>query len=118
MLNEAVEHSGEEGFKAEEYFTQHADMNIASVAVKLSVDRFQLSESLQVKETEATLRDRVMHLIGDFRLDYIDHHLKELMTQMGTTKDMTEQMKIMEEIKKLQDVRNVLAKKLGSDILI
>jgi hypothetical protein len=27
-------------------------------------------------------------------------------------------MKIMEEIKKLQDVRNVLAKKLGSDILI
>ena len=118
MLNEAVEHSGEEGFKAEEYFTQHADMNVASVAVKLSVDRFQLSESLQVKETEATLRDRVMHLIGDFRLDYIDHHLKELMTQMATTKDMAELMKIMEEIKKLQDVRNVLAKKLGSDILI
>ena len=54
----------------------------------------------------------------DFRLDYIDHHLKELMTQMATTKDMAELMKIMEEIKKLQDVRNVLAKKLGSDILI
>lgn len=40
------------------------------------------------------------------------------MTQMATTKDMAELMKIMEEIKKLQDVRNVLAKKLGSDILI
>jgi DNA primase len=118
ILQEAVDHCGEEGFKAEEYFTQHADIHIASVAVRLSVDRFQLAESLQVKETEQTLRDRVLHLVADFRLDYVSSHLKELMEKMRQTQDSEEMMKIMEEIKKLQLLRNELAKKLGSEILI
>ena len=118
ILQEAVDHCGEEGFKAEEYFTQHADIHISSAAVKLSVDRFQLAESLQVKETEQTLRDRVLHLVADFRLDYVSSHLKELMEKMRQTQDGEEMVKTMEEIKKLQLLRNELAKKLGSEILI
>ncbi len=118
ILKEAVEHSGTEGFKAEEYFTHHADMEIASLAVKLSVDRFQLSESLQVKETEMTLRDQVVRLAMDFRLDYVEHHLKELSAKMAQTKGADEAMGLMGEIKKMQAVRNVLARKLGNDVLI
>ena len=118
MLQEAVEHSGEENFRAEEYFMQHADIQIASAAVKLGVDRFQLSESLQVKETEKTLCDRVVHLIADFRLDYVSSHLKELNARLLQTKDPEEMTKTMEEIMKMQTLRNKLAKKLGSDILV
>ena len=55
-------------FKAEEYFTHHPDILISTLAVKLSVDRFQLSESMQMKEREIDLRDRVMHL--NSRLSY------------------------------------------------
>ena len=118
ILQEAVEQCNNEGFKAEEYFTQHADIDISSVAVRLSVDRFQLAESLQVKETEQTLRDRVLHLVADFRLDYVSSHLKELMEKRRQTQDSEEMMKTMAEIKKLQLLRNELAKKLGSEILI
>ena len=118
ILQEAVEHCGEEGFKAEEYFTQHVDINIASVAVRLSVDRFQLAESLQVKETEQTLRDRVLHLVADFRLDYVSSRLKELNVQLLQTKDSGEMQQIMGEIMKIQNLRNELAKKIGTNILV
>ena len=118
ILQEAVEHCGEEGFKAEEYFTQHAEINIASVAVRLSVDRFQLAESLQVKETEQTLRDRVIHLVADFRLEYVSSHLKELNERLLQVKDSQEMQEIMSEIMRTQNLRNELAKKTGSNILV
>ena len=118
ILQEAVEHCGEEGFKAEEYFTQHADIDISSVAVRLSVDRFQLAESLQVKETEQTLRDRVIHLVADFRLEYVSSHLKELNERLLQVKDLQEMQEIMSEIMRTQNLRNELAKKTGSNILV
>ena len=118
ILQEAVEHCGEEGFEAEEYFTQHADINIASVAVRLSVDRFQLAESLQVKETEQTLRDRVIHLVADFRLEYVSSHLKELNERLLQVKDSQEMQEIMSEIMRTQNLRNELAKKTGTNILV
>ena len=118
ILQEAVEHCGEEGFKAEEYFTQHADIDISSVAVRLSVDRFQLAGSLQVKETEQTLRDRVIHLVADFRLEYVSSHLKELNERLLQVKDSQEMQEIMSEIMRTQNLRNELAKKTGSNILV
>jgi len=118
ILQEAVEHCGEEGFRAEEYFTQHADIDISSVAVRLSVDRFQLAESLQVKETEQTLRDRVLHLVADFRLEYVSSHLKELNERFLQVKDSQEMQEIMSEIMRTQNLRNELAKKTGSNILV
>ena len=118
ILQEAVEHCGEEGFRAEEYFTQHADIDISSVAVRLSVDRFQLAGSLQVKETEQTLRDRVIHLVADFRLEYVSSHLKELNEQLLQVKDSQEMQDIMSEIMRTQNLRNELAKKTGSNILV
>lgn len=118
ILNEALEHSKDENFKAEEYFTHHPDILISTLAVKLSVDRFQLSESMQMKEREIDLRDRVMHLILDYRMDYVEQHLKELQANLSTESDLNKVMEIMGEIKKLQEMRNVLARKLGNDIVV
>jgi len=118
ILNEALKHSEDENFKAEEYFTHHPDILISTLAVKLSVDRFQLSESMQMKEREIDLRDRVMHLILDYRMDYVEQHLKELQASLSTESDLNKVMEIMGEIKKLQEMRNVLARKLGNDIVV
>ena len=98
-------------------FTQHPDINIASVAVRLSVDRFQLAESLQVKETEQTLCDRVLHLVADLRLEYVSSRLKELNARLKQVKDPKEMQEIIEEIMKIQSLRSSLAKKTGSNIL-
>ena len=118
ILTEAIEHSGDENFKAEEYFTHHPDILISTLAVKLSVDRFQLSESMQMKEREIDLRDRIMHLILDYRMDYVEQHLKELQASLSAENDLNKVMEIMGEIKKMQDMRNVLARKLGNDIVV
>lgn len=118
ILDEAVEHSGEEGFKAEEYFTHHTDALISTLAVKLSVDQFHLSESMQVKERETDLKDRIVHLILDYRMDYVDHRLKELQAALSSENDLTKMMEKMGEIKQMQDMRNILARKLGNDIVV
>ena len=118
ILTEAIEHSGDENFKAEEYFTHHPDILISTLAVKLSVDRFQLSESMQMKEREIDLRDRIMHLILDYRMDYVEQYLKELQASLSAESDLNKVMEIMGEIKKMQDMRNVLARKLGNDIVV
>lgn len=118
ILQEAVEHSSDEGFKAEEYFTHHSDINLSTLAVKLSVDRFQLSESLQLKERETDLRDRIIHLILDFRMNYVEQHLKALQARLAQEQDIDKMMEIMAELKSMQEMRNILAKKLGTDIVV
>ena len=116
ILQEALEHCADENFKAEDYFTRNADIEISSLSIKLSVDRFQLAESLQVKETEQMLRDRVRHLVADFRLDYISSHLKELNARLLQVKDPKEMQEIMEEIIRIQNLRNRFAKETGNNI--
>lgn len=118
ILTEAVEQSNDPGFKAEEYFTHHPDIHVSTLAVRLSVEQFQLSESLQVREREIERKDRIMHLILDFRMDYVEHHLKELQVRLSQEKDIEKMMEVMGEIKKMQNMRNILAKKLGNDIVV
>lgn len=118
ILTEAVEHSNDPGFKAEEYFTHHPDIHVSTLSVRLSVEQFQLSESLQVREREIERKDRIMHLILDFRMDYVEHHLKELQVRLSQEKDIEKMMEVMGEIKKMQNMRNILAKKLGNDIVV
>ncbi len=119
ILDEAVAHSGDEGFKAEEYFTQHPDLDISTLAVKMSVEDFKLSKSLQVKQRENGLRDTIMHMVLDFRMDWVEQHLKELRVQLSSMSNNVEQMmQTMGEIKRMQDIRNLLAKRLGNDIIV
>lgn len=119
ILDEAVEHSGDECFRAEEYFTRHPDIEVSTVAVAMSVEEFKLSESLKVRSGETILRDRVMHLVLDFRMDYVESHLRALRVQLSQLSGNVEQMmQTMGEIKRMQDIRNVLARKLGNDIVV
>jgi len=119
ILAEVVEHSVDEGFKAEEYFTRHPDIEVSTVAVAMSVEEFKLSESLQLRNSETILRNRVLHLVLDFRMDYVENKLKELRAQLSQVAGNVEQMmNTMGEIKKMQDIRNLLARKLGNDIVV
>ena len=119
VLQEAVEHSAEPGFKALNYFMQHPDPAISQLATTLGIDNHQLSKSFEMKNSEASLRQRVQHLILDFRLDIVNGHLKELQQKlkaMGT--NMTELKMLMEDYKQTQELRNALAKERGSDVIV
>ena len=121
ILAEAVEQSEKGPFDSGKYFRHHPDIEIQTLAASMSTDAYQLSESLQMKESVERLRDTVVHLVMDFRLDYIEHQLKVLQDRLKKALAIgisTEEMKqMMEEIKNWQTVRNAVARKLGSDIV-
>ena len=118
ILSEAVEHSTDEDFVAENYFIHHRDLHISEDATALSVDKFQLSESLQLRQDEAYLFENVKHLILDFRLNYVEKRLKELKEQIKQAVSNEGKIKALVELQKMQQLRNILAQKLGNDIII
>ena len=119
ILSEAAVHSGEEGFKAEEYFLHHPDIAISSLATDLAIDRHQLSPGFQPKEREGGLRQRVLHLVLDLRMDIIEQRLKEIQKQLKTVGSDMERMKLLlEEFRDTQQIRDALAKQLGNDVVV
>ena len=119
ILQEAVEHSGDAGFKADLYFMQHPDPQVSQLAASLGIDRHQLSRSFQVNATGNSLRQRIEHLILDFRMDIVSQHLKELQRKMKEIgSDMSQLKDIMDDYKQTQELRNALARQRGSDVIV
>ena len=118
ILAEAKEQSQNSDFRAEEYFIHHPDIEIAQLAAELCAEQFQLSESMQLKKNENRLRDSVIHLILDFRKDFIEHHLKELQARLPLETEPDRILELMNDIKRMREVRNALAKKLGINIVV
>ena len=118
ILEEANEHISDPEWKAEPYFVNHPDVNISRVAATMSIDHFQLSKSMQVKSDAEQLCERLLHLILDFRMDYVEHRLTELKQEIAQSmNDTGKMMKLMEEYQQMQEIRNVMAKRLGSNII-
>ena len=118
ILSEAAAHSGEEGFKAEEFFMHHPDIAISSLAADLAIDRHQLTPGFQPKEREGGLLQRVLHLVLDLRMDIIEKRLKEIQAQLKTVGSDMERMKqLLEEFRDTQQIRDALARQLGNDVI-
>ena len=118
ILAEAVEHSGEEGFVAETYFTLHPDIEISKPATDLCVEKFKLSKSLQPNVTVDDIRNDILHLIMDYRMDLIENKIKEYRNEIMASQNDPEKLKeAMAKYNDAQIIRNNLAKKLGSNIL-
>ena len=114
ILAEAVAHSGEPDFKAESYFMQHPDVEISQIATMLAIDRHQLGERFKVKKREGGLRQHVLHLVLDLRMDIVEKRLREIEAQIKQAgSDMTRIMQLMEELKDMQELRNALAQQVG-----
>ena len=134
ILNEAVAHSADEGFQAEQFFIHHEDIEISKIATSLTAERYQLSptalaadapmneqDRLAREETRIDdVRNQLEHLLNDFRMDYIEHHLKELQQKIkaATNGPADELMKLMAEYKETQELRNKLARMLGNNIVV
>ena len=119
ILQEAVEHSGEEGFKAETYFMQHPDIQISQLAVELGIDRHQLGKSFQLKDRDGALLQHVLHLVLDLRLDIVEKRLKDIQAQLNTVgSDMEKVKALLADYKETQLLRDALAKQLGNDIVV
>lgn len=132
ILAEAVSHSGEEDFVAEQYFVHHDDMEISKLASRLSVDAYQVTETQKpasetkyvdeaqlAREAQEALRNHAIHLINDYRMDYLEQRLKDLMREIVEASNDPERMQqLMMEYKDTHQIRNALAKQLGNNIIV
>ena len=119
VLEEAARYTADDNFDSATYFTRHPDVEISSLATDMLVDPVQLSKSLQMRKEENSLQNHIEHLILDFRLNYVDSHMKDVQRQIILNASDPERMvQLMQQYKELQEVRNQLAKKLGSNILV
>ncbi len=117
ILQEANDHSGEPDFNASRYFTHHSNIEVAQLAATLSMENVKLAKSLEMNIKENTLRDRIIHLVLDFRMEYVKQQLRSLQQKLKVVQsDVDQMMQVMGQIKQLQEIRNVLAHRLGSDV--
>lgn len=118
ILDEALAHNNDDGFDSESYFLNHPDVNISQIAGKLAINHYQLSRSQQVSDDMADLRNQVIHLVGDFKMDYVENQLKEIRKEISqASSDMPKLMQLMKTYKETQEMRNQLARQLGNDIV-
>ena len=96
----------------------HPDIEVSQLATRLAIARHQLGGRFVVQAREGSLRQRVVHLVMDLRMDLISRRLKEIQLAMRqATGDMERVMQLMAEYKDTQQLRDLLARKLGSDVM-
>ena len=134
ILAEAVAHSQDEGFNAEQFFIHHEDIDITRMATELCVDQYRVideqrkaaddeqknAEELRVEEENRidALRQQTEHLLNDFRMDWLEQHLKDLQAQIAQAVGDPDRLKqLMEEYKTAHGLRSKLARLLGNNII-
>ena len=117
ILKEVVEKGHDRSFDTEPYFVHHHDIHISQLAIHMTEERFKLSESQQVKSDNESLRNRAIHLMLDFRMEYVEKHLRELKQQIAKA-SADNLMPLMTEYKEMTAIRNALAKQLGNNIIV
>lgn len=135
ILSEAVEHSSDEGFSAEQYFVHHDDIEVSKVAADLSMDKYTLSNERAATADDADknadelrverenhidqLRSQTEHLLNDFRMDFLEQRLKTLQSEINNAVSDPERMKrLMEEYKTMHELRSKFARMLGNNIIV
>lgn len=118
ILAEAVAHGKEPGFKAETYFCSHPDIEVSKLATHLAIDRHQLGGRFVIQEREGSLRQRVEHIVLDYRREIIEASMRDLQQQIRQAAGNNEKIiELMKQLKEMQEIRNTIAKKLGTEIV-
>lgn len=119
VLQEVVDHSADPGFKAEDYLMKHSDMEISKLATEMSFDRFQLRKGAKLRTGDDVLRDQIVHLVLDFRMDVVSEKLAHLKKEISlNTGNQEKLISLIKEYQETQKLRNAIAKELGSEIII
>ena len=89
------------------------------MAAKLGIAKHQLSRSFDKKMSESDLQQHINHLILDFRMDIVSQQLDDLKRQMKEAgSDMVRIKELMTAFQEAQNLRNALARQLGSDVIV
>lgn len=135
MLDEAVSHLADPGFRAESYFLSHPDAGVSYVAMQLMDDRYRMPDEetqdddrltdderreitrKHLKELEKAIVHDLFALKGAYLLQQIadiNHHIKELQTEGR----IDEAIELMKKQKQLNEIKVALSRELGDRIIL
>ena len=111
ILDEALQHFREEGFRCARYFENHPDLPVAELATELAHDSETLSriheKGIPVKPEEERLMELLPHLIADYKLALVDDELKGLMQQMRDPVVLADKDAYINLIQRYQELKQV-----------
>jgi DNA primase len=91
---------------------------VSKLATHLAIDRHQLGGRFVIQEREGSLRQRVEHIVLDYRREIIEASMKDLQQQIRQAAGNNEKIiELMKQLKEMQEIRNTIAKKLGTEIV-
>ena len=111
ILQEAVEHVEEEGFVAENYFSNHPNPEISRIAGLPTSDQEVSTVSLQLKMSQEKLRQLVFKDLLSFRTHYIAQRIIEVQQEFARNPTNRE---LLEEFMKLKKMNILLASQTNS----
>ncbi len=135
ILDEAVSHVSEPGFRAESHFLSHPDAEISRVTMYLMDDRYRTIEEepddnnrmtdderqeiarKRLKELEKAIVHDLFALKGAYllqRISAINSRIKELQTEGR----LDEAIELMKEQKQLNEIKVALSRELGDRIIL
>jgi DNA primase, catalytic core len=125
MLEEAAERCTKEGFIAHKYFLAHPDANVSRLAANLIDDKYELSKYhskyRELEQEEDHLDQYVPRDLYALKDAYIKHQIKLIQQAIKKAQaegDMDEIIKKIQEMAKLNEIKDVLSKQLGERIIL
>ena len=133
IFEEAYRESVDKNFQPARYFTSHADENISKLATEMVSDRYQLSKIhakalgedhddensilLEENSLEMSIPRITTELKNAYVMKQISHVMKKI-KEADEKGDFESTLRLLQEKKKLEAIKKLLAKMLGEQVII
>ncbi|MBR1800281.1 MAG: DNA primase [Bacteroidaceae bacterium] len=124
LVDEAMEHLADDGFKSARYFENHPDGAIATLAIELAYDKETLSKihskGIQVPPEEERLMDIVPHLMTDYKLAIIEEAIARIQQEMRSPEVLKDKARLQELTREFMEnkaIQKELGRKCGDRVL-
>jgi DNA primase len=133
MAEEAAAHCTEDGFLAHKYFLSHTDPEVSMLAADFMSDQYQLSKIFlkfnggkndvenEEENDEDHLQAKVLQAVYELKNDYIMRKINELQSEMKEAQNagqMDKVMDLLQQVSRLNGIKNELNKQLGERIVL
>ncbi len=110
ILQEAMEHGNEEGFKSEFYFMAHPIPEISQLTVKLTNPRYTLSRTnaMNMSDESAQLLDVTIRLTNNYKIAVLKDRLKKAEEELKSPATLADMAKAEAILRKQMEIRNIL----------
>ncbi len=124
ILDEALTHLHEEGFRCMRYFENHPQNNIATLSMELAHDKEALSKvhskGITIPSEEDRLMELMPHLMTDYKLAVVEERLKQVMQELvkpEVQKNREQYVQLMQQFNEANAAKRQLGHQAGDRVI-